>query len=297
MVVKRNLLIFFLFLGTCVVLSACSYNGGRAPAYTLSTSNKSPSYKNQKSTISEAFYIVQPGDTLFSIAWRAGIDFKKLARLNKIDEPYTIFPRQKLQLRQITVRSQESNKSHDRVTQKRKDSKTRKTKPLAQGNQGEYVRTKGKQKTVLKEKKPVSKKAVAGKKDRAVSNKISSWYWPADGKIIGWFSSKENGNKGLDISGRVGEKIVAAASGKVVYAGNALRGYGNLIIIKHNDDYLSAYAHSRKILVSEKQYVKAGQVIAEMGSTDSTVVKLHFEVRYRGKSVNPLRYLPKRKRK
>lgn len=297
MVVKRNLLIFFLLLGTFTLLTSCSSRQGKAPAYSLSTSSTSPSYIKEKSTISEAFYIVQPGDTLFSIAWRAGIDFKELARLNRINEPYTIFPRQKLQLRTITPRSQYNNKSHVRVTKPKKESKVHKTKPLAQGNQGEYVRVKAKRKTVLRETQSVSKKAVTDKTDRVVSNKVSSWYWPADGKIIGWFSSKENGNKGLDISGRVGEKIVAAASGKVVYAGNALRGYGNLIIIKHNDDYLSAYAHSRKILVSEKQYVKAGQTIAEMGSTESTVVKLHFEVRYRGKSVNPLRYLPKRKRK
>lgn len=297
MVVKRNLLIFLLVLGTFISLASCSHQGGRAPAYTLSTSSTSQGYTNQKSTISEAFYIVQQGDTLFSIAWRAGVDFKKLAQLNKIDAPYIIFPKQKLQLKQVTLRSQENNKSHERVTKSKKESKNHKTKPLAQGNQGEYVRSKGKQKTVLKDKQSVAKKAVTDKTDRVVSNKVSSWHWPAGGKIIGWFSSKENGNKGLDISGRAGERIVAAAGGKVVYAGNALRGYGNLIIIKHNDDYLSAYAHCRKILVSEKQYLKAGQTIAEMGSTDSTVVKLHFEVRYRGKSVNPLKYLPKRKRK
>ena len=98
----------------------------------------------------------------------------------------------------------------------------------------------------------------------------------------------------MDIAGKKGQNIVSAANGKVVYAGNALRGYGNLIIIKHNDDYLSAYAHNDQLLVKETQKVKAGQVIAKMGNTDSDRVNLHFEIRYRGEAVNPYNYLPKK---
>ena len=98
----------------------------------------------------------------------------------------------------------------------------------------------------------------------------------------------------MDISGRRGQPVIAAASGKVVYAGSALRGYGNLIIIKHDDDYLSAYAHNETLLVKEQQDVKAGQRIASMGSSDAEDVRLHFEIRYRGQSVNPMRFLPKR---
>ncbi|HCK8897074.1 TPA: protein-L-isoaspartate(D-aspartate) O-methyltransferase [Salmonella enterica subsp. enterica serovar Typhi] len=104
----------------------------------------------------------------------------------------------------------------------------------------------------------------------------------------------EGGNKGIDIAGSKGQAIVATADGRVVYAGNALRGYGNLIIIKHNDDYLSAYAHNDTMLVREQQEVKAGQKIATMGSTGTSSTRLHFEIRYKGKSVNPLRYLPQR---
>ena len=114
------------------------------------------------------------------------------------------------------------------------------------------------------------------------------------GKIIDNFSATEGGNKGIDIAGSRGQPVVANASGRVVYAGNALRGYGNLIIIKHNDDYLSAYAHNDTMLVREQQEVKAGQKIATMGSTGTSSVRLHFEIRYKGKSVNPLQYLPQR---
>ncbi|MCA7000120.1 murein hydrolase activator NlpD [Dickeya solani] len=123
---------------------------------------------------------------------------------------------------------------------------------------------------------------------------IASWRWPTDGKVIDNFSASEGGNKGIDIAGSRGQSVIATASGRVVYAGNALRGYGNLIIIKHNDDYLSAYAHNETMLVREQQEVKAGQQIATMGSTGTSSVRLHFEIRYKGKSVNPLRFLPQR---
>jgi lipoprotein NlpD len=105
------------------------------------------------------------------------------------------------------------------------------------------------------------------------------------------FSNAEHGNKGLDIGGKAGTPIKAAAAGEVVYAGNALRGYGNLVIIRHNDDFLSAYAHNRKLLVKERDTVVSGQTIAEMGNTDAPSVRLHFEIRFRGKSVDPKRYL------
>ena len=121
-----------------------------------------------------------------------------------------------------------------------------------------------------------------------------AWQWPTQGNVIQGFSNSDGGNKGIDISGSRGQAVKAAASGRVVYAGNALRGYGNLIIIKHNDDFLSAYAHNDKILVSDQQEVKAGQEIAKMGSTGTNAVKLHFEIRYKGKSVDPVRYLPRR---
>jgi lipoprotein NlpD len=117
------------------------------------------------------------------------------------------------------------------------------------------------------------------------------WAWPAKGKIVGGFSDTAN-LKGIDIAGSAGDPVVATAPGKVVYAGSGLRGYGKLIIIKHNKTYLSAYAHNRDILVKEGQQVARGQKIAEMGNSDADAVKLHFEIRRLGKPMDPARYLP-----
>ena len=117
------------------------------------------------------------------------------------------------------------------------------------------------------------------------------WVWPTKGKVVGSFSETAN-LKGIDISGAVGQPVLASAAGTVVYAGTGLRGYGKLIIVKHNRSYLSAYAHNRDILVKEGQTVTRGQKIAEMGNTDATEVKLHFEIRRLGKPMDPARYLP-----
>ncbi|MDR2113580.1 MAG: peptidoglycan DD-metalloendopeptidase family protein [Candidatus Accumulibacter sp.] len=125
-----------------------------------------------------------------------------------------------------------------------------------------------------------------------VANAKFAWIWPASGKIVGTFS--ENGSKGIDIAGKAGDPVVAAGSGKVVYNGTGLRGYGKLVIIKHDATFLSAYAHNQNILVKEGESVVQGQKIAEMGNTDADQVKLHFEVRRQGKPVDPLKYLPPR---
>jgi lipoprotein NlpD len=117
------------------------------------------------------------------------------------------------------------------------------------------------------------------------------WLWPAKGRIVSSFSETAN-LKGIDIAGKEGDPVLASAPGRVVYAGAGLRGYGKLIIIKHNKTYLSAYAHNREILVKEGQQVSKGQKIAEMGSTDADQVKLHFEIRRLGKPMDPVRYLP-----
>jgi lipoprotein NlpD len=118
------------------------------------------------------------------------------------------------------------------------------------------------------------------------------WQWPAPGKVIENFD--ETRNKGLDIAGNDGDPVAAAGDGEVVYVGSALRGYGNLVIVKHNDEFISAYAHNRQILVKQGQAVKRGQRIAEFGRSDAERIKLHFEIRRHGKPVDPLRYLPVR---
>jgi lipoprotein NlpD len=121
-----------------------------------------------------------------------------------------------------------------------------------------------------------------------------AWSWPTPGGTPVLASFDEQKNKGIDIGGRAGDPVLASADGRVVYAGAGLRGYGNLIILKHNNTYLTAYAHNQSLLVKEDQSVRKGQKIAEMGSTDSDRVKLHFEIRRQGKPVDPTRYLPVR---
>ncbi|MBB3178673.1 murein hydrolase activator EnvC [Variovorax sp. Sphag1AA] len=116
-----------------------------------------------------------------------------------------------------------------------------------------------------------------------------TFLWPASGQVVGRFNGGTN--KGINIGGKPGDPVVAAASGRVVYVGSKLRGYGNLVMVKHNDEFISAYAHNRKILVRENEQVKAGQQIAEMGSTDSSSTQLHFELRRKGNAVDPMPYL------
>ncbi|MFA9216201.1 MAG: peptidoglycan DD-metalloendopeptidase family protein [Sphingomonadaceae bacterium] len=119
-----------------------------------------------------------------------------------------------------------------------------------------------------------------------------SWIWPSDGKVVASFD--EGKNKGVDIAGKAGQPVVAAGAGKVMYAGSGIRGYGNLVIVKHNNSLLSAYAHNRTIVVKEGQTVNKGEKIAEMGDSDTDAVKLHFEIRQQGKPVDPSKFLPNR---
>ena len=121
---------------------------------------------------------------------------------------------------------------------------------------------------------------------------LRCWRWPTSGKVVLPYSTADGGNKGIDIAGTRGQPVYAAGAGKVVYVGNQLRGYGNLIMIKHSEDYITAYAHNDKLMVNNGQSVKAGQQIATMGSTDADSVRLHFQIRYRATAIDPLRYLP-----
>lgn len=231
-------------------------------------------------------YQVKAGDTLFSIAFRSGMDFKTLARLNRIGEPYTIYVGQVLVVTnpdapQTAVvgpgaEGRSANKNHSNSNSSTSRLKT--SKVVASQKQTRYGQD---ERVEESEKIPNS----------TISGNVKQWLWPVKGPILEKFSAQEHGNKGLDIGGTVGTPIKATAAGQVVYAGNALRGYGNLVIIRHNDDFLSAYAHNSRLLVKERDSVVAGQVIAEMGNSDADKVKLHFEIRFRGKSVDPLRYL------
>ncbi|NOZ37576.1 MAG: peptidoglycan DD-metalloendopeptidase family protein [Gammaproteobacteria bacterium] len=213
----------------------------------------------------QAIHVVRKGETLYSIAWQHSVDYRKVAAWNHIFRPYTIFPGQRIKL----VANQE-----------KKYAPKTKTK----------VVSKHQTVTRSRHKYPIALQ----KKNKNKHTKIK-WRWPTDGTIISRYSDKDPGKKGLDIKGRMGQPIYAAASGEVVYSGNGLRGYGNLIIIKHNDVYFSAYAHNRNLFVKEAEKVKLGQKIADMGNSEASRPMLHFEIRRNGKPSNPLRYLPNKR--
>lgn len=262
-----------------VLLTGCAGRSSPAPVTTLEL-RKQQHQQQQRASLTHNRYVVQRGDTLYSIAFRSGQDFRTLAARNNIRAPYTIFPGQVIQLQPASANLNTSSAARTVVTGSRSNSANT-PKPVAASPQNGYGQVRSA--PVLRESAQPS----------PMNTGRVNWQWPVRGQILARFSSAEQGNKGIDIGGRDGSRINAAADGQVVYAGNALRGYGNLIIIKHNDDYLSAYAHNKRILVKERQDVKAGQQIAEMGDTDAASTRLHFEIRFRGQSVDPLRYLPK----
>ncbi|NQY62793.1 MAG: peptidoglycan DD-metalloendopeptidase family protein [Alteromonadaceae bacterium] len=270
-----------------LLLISCSNRNTPAPV--VSVKGSVPLNQRVKNSIAATEYYVKSGETLYSIAWRSDVDVRTIAKLNKISSPYKIYPGQKLilsaklssQIPQVN-QTNSSTKKQNKNSSLKIDKQTKKA--VAQNKKQEYGKSRSEEKVNKNPSWPLTK----------FSKKIRKWQWPAKGRIVATYSTAIQGNKGIDIAGKRGDKVKAAAGGKVVYAGDALRGYGKLVIIKHNDDYLSAYAHNDKILVEEQQLVKAGELIANMGKTDAKRVMLHFEVRFRGKSVNPMKYLPKK---
>jgi len=215
--------------------------------------------------------LVNRGDTLYGIAFRNGIDVRDLAAWNGIGSPYTIYPGQRLYL-------------YPKGTSPRGTSKPvatpptapRPTAPRPTGVTGMPTPS---------APRPAPPPPVASP---------TAWTWPASGEVISAFVAGEPTKQGIDIAGANGAPVRAAGDGVVVYSGAGLVGYGELIIVKHNDAWLSAYGHNRKRLVNEGQLVKAGQQIAEMGHSGAARDMLHFEIRYNGKPVDPAVYLPKR---
>ncbi len=214
--------------------------------------------------ITKGHHTVLPGETLYAIAWEYGHDYRDLAAANDIAPPYRIYPGQK-----IVLNSELRVVKRPTVTE-------------------QSIPTIAVAKTTVPDK-PLIKVEVP-----ATTAMAGAWRWPAQGKVIKAFSTKEYAfNKGLDIAGSLGAPIYAAQNGKVVYSGGGLRGYGQLLIIKHNDTFLSAYAHNHRLLVKEGESIKQGQVIAQMGQSDTDRVKLHFEIRKNGQPVDPSLFLPK----
>ena len=202
-------------------------------------------------------YTVKRGDTLYGISRTTGTSVRDLARLNNISPPYTIEVGQKLKL----------NGSSSTKTTKKKSSSTRTA-------------------AVTPSSAVPQSSAAGGTALLALADQR---------QVVLPYSTADGGNKGIDIAGTRGQPVYAAGAGKVVYVGNQLRGYGNLIMIKHSEDYITAYAHNDKLMVNNGQSVKAGQQIATMGSTDADSVRLHFQIRYRATAIDPLRYLPPQK--
>ena len=223
-------------------------------------------------------YTVLKGDTLFSIAWFSGNDYQDLAKINNIKPPYNIYPGQIISLKKHSYPPKVANKAGRGQTSKIKSNQAVDPQPKQAYGKSERI-----------VKKDSSESSFGEFPDQ-----VSNWLWPTSSAVSRGFSAKEEGNKGLDFAGNIGSPILAAADGKVVYTGNALRGFGNLVIIKHSEAYLTAYAHNDQILVKEQDWIKAGQQIATMGKSGTLEVKLHFEVRYKGKSIDPLKFLPKR---
>lgn len=220
---------------------------------------------------SEEYREIVRGDTLYSIAWEIGRDYKEVAAWNDIAPPYLLYPGQKLRLREPAKKEIQTQTA---AAKKQPNLRVVKKAPPASNP------------------KVGASKPAAPSKSRGMTRAMGGWLWPTTGTILSRYSAS-GANKGIDIAGPRGQTIKAASAGKVVYIGSGLRGYGQLIILKHNEEFLSAYAHNDKIYVTEGDVVKAGQQIAEMGSSGADRVKLHFEIRRRGVPVDPLLYLPK----
>jgi lipoprotein NlpD len=251
----------FIILITFFALQACvSHKSDNRSAY-------------ERSINRPATHKVKSGDTLFSIAWRYGLKYQDLAKYNKISTSYRIYPGQIIRLFPPVT---------DKTWSKGKANNNRSSASKASVSYSKNNRSKFK-----------TQKNFGGEKDVHQTG-APVWQWPSRGSILKHFAGSSTLSKGIDIGGNLGEPVLAAASGQVVYAGHGLRGYGRLLIVRHNDSFLSAYAHNNRLLVKEGDFVKAGQKIADMGSSGTEGVKLHFEIRRDGTPEDPLKFLPER---
>jgi len=265
----------------CLLIASCGGYKKLAPIRNLSIEPT-----NQKLSKSGR-YKVRKSDTLYAISFKFGLDFQYLANINGIKSPFTIYPGQILKLKKSTKPA-----TRNRPT----SSKTKNTAIRARTTTPDKSATKTSaalQQNAKKPKKQVARRHGEGRKDSSFDGKkkVTTWFWPVKNIKAKKVISGKGDQQGVDIQGHLGEPVIASAPGRVVYSGNGLVGYGNLIIIKHSQSYLSAYAHNDKILVKEKSIVKAGQKIATMGKNGTGQVQLHFEIRYQGRPINPLKYL------
>lgn len=227
----------------------------------------------------DGMYTVQRGDTMYSVAMTFGIDVRDLARWNNIADASVLSVGQTLRV--------VSPAGGAATVTPIAPAGTAEVRPLPLPGTAPAASAPGTAAPAVTAPPAAPEPVRPAPADSSVQ-----WHWPAPGKVIESFD--ETRNKGIDIAGNEGDPVIAAADGDVVYVGSALRGYGNLVIVKHNEEFISAYAHNRQVLVKQGQAVKRGQRIADFGRSDADRTKLHFEIRRQGKPVDPLRYLPAR---
>jgi lipoprotein NlpD len=246
-------------------------------------------------------YTVRRGDTLLKIAFDFGQNYRDIVAWNNLADPDDIKVGQVLRVtapdrnggsnaiagtNPIVLPGAEKPAVPPKKTTPRGDKK-----PYSEGNLADAQKDDNPGVNPKAAERP-SGALAAGSTVTASDDDKLSWMWPSNGRIIATFD--EGKNKGIDIAGKLGQQVMAAGPGKVMYAGSGIRGYGNLVIVKHSNSLLSAYAHNRAILVKEGESVAKGQAIAEMGDSDADTVKLHFEIRQQGKPVDPSKFLPSR---
>jgi lipoprotein NlpD len=287
------------------LLGSCA---GPPPAPSEHRSGRSGTYNSTP----DGYYRVRRGDNLNAIAFKFGLDWREIARLNGISVPYLIYPDQVLQLtppaQQAAVAAPSANQSGDSSSaQISAATSPASTTTRALESPGSSTSTVGQPlgpptspaplsapTTEPDAAAPAGTQAPAGSSYSIPAGDPGRWLWPTEGRVVSSFRANDPARKGIDIGGRAGQPVLASAAGQVVYSGSGLIGYGELIIIKHSDRMLSAYAHNSKRMVNEGQQVTAGSQIAEMGSNDRNRAVLHFEIRRNGSPVDPLRYLPQR---
>lgn len=250
-----------------------------APVATSSPVSMGPAMTGSENAGKPGFYSVRPGDTLTKIALDHGQAWRDIAKWNGLDNPNMIEVDQVLRVAPPVMEV----------------AANRQTKPVMAQNPTPANTSASNTPTPTASSAPASSASNAAPSASApvnVSDDGMIFAWPHPGPVLAGFDEAKN--KGLDFAGKAGDPVLAAGDGKVVYAGSGLRGYGNLVILKHNNTYLTAYAHNQTLLVKEDQSVTKGQRIADMGSSDSDRVKLHFEIRKQGKPVDPAKLLPAR---
>jgi lipoprotein NlpD len=247
--------------------------------------------RNARNAPSSRMYTVQRGDTLYSIAFRYGMDYRKVAAANRIPAPYTIYAGQKLYLKEAPVLPAPS------PVAARKPAASPVPASQPQEKQAAQQTAPGDSPPRASPAPPVTRPpspavATAATVKPSTTPAVAGWRWPTTGRVVRGYSSSVH--KGIDISGQRGDAIQAVADGTVVYAGTGIVGMGELVIVKHSEIYLSAYAHNERLLVGEGERVRAGQKIATKGSSGTDSVKLHFEIRREGKPIDPQKLLPPR---